>query len=511
MMGFRGAATAVLLALAGLAATGCGGDLVHGNPPLGIGGDRAGREAYTYATLSRHTDPAENSDEILIFVALSGGGTRAAALGFGVLEALNAAAIRVPGYPGTRPVLKEIDFISSNSGGSFLAAYFAINREAMFAADATGRTRFERDFLKRDLSHDLLDRLINDLPRINSSAVNRSDIAAELYDRTIFAGRTYGDLIKQGRPYLVINAQDTTKGARFEFTQTQFDLICSDLSPFPLSRAITASSAVHGIFAPIKLRNHPRERCPPEPAWIAPALRGEGDPASALDTPRQRLMRARLARWYRDKLPEGVRAPPGSDFYVHLGDGGTADNLGVRAPIFALGSRDAAEDFRRRMERGAVKAVMLIIVNAANAPDPLRDADPGGPTIVQMIRDAADGLVQTVTEDSLRDASVAFALLREQARKRGNRPAFYGPVLVDFEGMADPAARACFKRIETSFVLPPDQVDALRDAGRRLIAAAPEFRRFLHDHGGTMRALAPVPGAARFCPERLPQGPVAAR
>lgn len=498
-------AAGMLVALAG-----CGGDIIHGNPPLGPGGAHPGL-AYDYETLSRHTDPASNSEQILVILALSGGGTRAAALAFGVLEQLHATMIQVPGGRPARSVLQEVDVISSNSGGSFVAAYYTVHRDEMFASDGTA-TRFERDFLKHDVTRDLLRRTIAELPRIGTPAVNRSDVAAEYYDRQLRLGNvTYGQLVAKGRPYLLVNAQDTTKRARFVFTQGQFNLICSDLSPFPLSRAVTASSAFHGVFAPIKLRNHPLERCPPEPAWIARALNGEGgDPTSLIDSPRERLARARLARWYREKLPDDLRPPTGAEFFVHLADGGAADNSALRAPIYLLASRDSVTGLRRRIESGRVSAVLLIAVNAAIAADPLRDTEPEGPTITRMVQDAADGLVRTASEDSLREGAYAFALLREGARRRGQRTRFYGPVMIEFEAVEDPALRACLKQIPTRLDLPAPTVDALRLVGREQVANNESFQRFLAAYRGAVgRQPPPLPAANQFCPERRGR-PVAA-
>ena len=61
-----------------------------------------------------------NSEELLVILAFSGGGTRAAALSFGVLEALRAKTITIDGEE--RSLLDEVDAISSVSGGSFTAA-----------------------------------------------------------------------------------------------------------------------------------------------------------------------------------------------------------------------------------------------------------------------------------------------------------------------------------------------------------------------------------------------------
>ena len=57
-------------------------------------------------------------------------------------------------------------------------------------------------------------------------------------------------------PLIVMNATDMTYGTRVGFTQDVFDLICSDLSRFPVARAAAASSAVPMALTPISLRNY---------------------------------------------------------------------------------------------------------------------------------------------------------------------------------------------------------------------------------------------------------------
>jgi hypothetical protein len=67
----------------------------------------------------------ERSGRILLAITFSGGGTRAAALSYGVLRELKETRIRLDGR--SRPLLDEIDLISSVSGGSFTAAYFGLH------------------------------------------------------------------------------------------------------------------------------------------------------------------------------------------------------------------------------------------------------------------------------------------------------------------------------------------------------------------------------------------------
>jgi predicted acylesterase/phospholipase RssA len=61
----------------------------------------------------------KNGNDPLVLLAFSGGGTRAAALAYGVLDELRRIGIRCTG-PGTcdRTLLDEVDVISSTSGGA---------------------------------------------------------------------------------------------------------------------------------------------------------------------------------------------------------------------------------------------------------------------------------------------------------------------------------------------------------------------------------------------------------
>jgi hypothetical protein len=65
-----------------------------------------------------------NSDSLLMFLAFSGGGMRASALSYGVLEELAHTPIVWEGEH--KRLVDEVDQISAVSGGSFTAAYYAL-------------------------------------------------------------------------------------------------------------------------------------------------------------------------------------------------------------------------------------------------------------------------------------------------------------------------------------------------------------------------------------------------
>ena len=72
----------------------------------------------------------KNTDSLFVILTFSGGGTRAAAFSYGVMEALRDTEIRWKGEK--KALLDEVDIISSVSGGSFTAAYYALHGNGIF-------------------------------------------------------------------------------------------------------------------------------------------------------------------------------------------------------------------------------------------------------------------------------------------------------------------------------------------------------------------------------------------
>ena len=164
----------------------------------------------------------ERSEELLILLTFSGGGTRAAAFSYGVLEALADTKISINGKE--RRLLDEVDGISSVSGGSFTAAYFGLFGYRIFED-------FENKFLKRNVQSELLKRMVSPLswPKLWSLYYDRSDLAADFYDELLFEKKTFKSLSRPNSPIIAINATDAALGSQFTFIGSQFAPICSDL------------------------------------------------------------------------------------------------------------------------------------------------------------------------------------------------------------------------------------------------------------------------------------------
>src|SRR5262249_48278297 len=137
--------------------------------------ERVGAPGYRLAEAA----PTGRSDDLLVVLAMSGGGTRAAALGYGVLEELRRTEITVNGVK--RRLLDEVDVISAVSGGSFPAAYYALRGEKTFE-------EFEPKVLARKFETELALRILTPTNwfRLPSGTFGKSDLFAELYDETVF-------------------------------------------------------------------------------------------------------------------------------------------------------------------------------------------------------------------------------------------------------------------------------------------------------------------------------------
>ena len=253
-----------------------------------------------------------DSAETAIGLSFSGGGTRASAFAFGVLQEL--AKTDETARDGTRhPLIDRVSLVSGVSGGSVTAATFALQGHDMLGD-------FRKRFLTQDVEASLSTSVnVTNLMLLANGGVNdRSGLPAWL-DKNLFRGATYADVLKPGRPQLWINASDIFNRTTFIYNTVNFGALCSDLRSYPLSEAVAASAAVPLVFAPIVIQNY-ADRCQFDaPDWINSADR-PGAPA---------ILRASAAaiQRYREK---------GDVKFVKLLDGGMTDNLGLSGFLLEL-------------------------------------------------------------------------------------------------------------------------------------------------------------------------------
>ncbi len=402
-----------------------------------------------------HTQPRpDNSGDLLLVLAFSGGGTRAAALSYGVLEHLRDTPVQLNGRE--KPLLHEVDAISSVSGGSVTAAAYGVYGDEVFG-------RLEDAFLKQNVQRSLALSVINPLrwPALWSGTYGRSELAAEYYDRILFRGATFGDIQKKGGPFIVINATDISTGARFDFTQYTFDMMCSDLRQFPVARAVAASSAVPGLLTPVTLNNYAGQCGFPGPEWVRREYNaGDG--------------RLRLRARELGDLLNSTNRP-----YLHLVDGGVSDNLGLRPILDTITLLEGSPELRDELRVSKVKRLVVISANAYSAPEKDWDKSPSPPGSLASAAAAASLTLDRYSLETLELMHTEFSRWQRQLGTVSEVKLY--PIMLNFSNFKDAAQRNFFLNLPTSFFLPATDVDKLREAGHQLLQENEVFQELLQD------------------------------
>jgi NTE family protein len=415
--------------------------------------------------------PRNNGEDLLIGLALSGGGMRAAAFSYGVLSEFDRTPVR--SKKAAVSLLDRVDFLSGVSGGAITAAYFGLKGRAALSD-------FRERFLLRNAEESLATKFTpTNVFRAYEGGVNDADQFPRWLDDNLFHGATFRDLDSQRRLRVWINASDIYNRTPFVFSDATFGAFCSDLASYPIASAVAASSAMPVVFAPVVLRTFP-DRCTAKiPEWIERAQNNPGAP------PILKESAAAIAR-YRD----------GSVPFIKLLDGGLVDNYGLSGFTVARLSAETPYGPLTAEQAVNIRRVLFLVVDGGRGPsgDWARTAEgPSGPEIVMA---AAD----TAIDSSVRSSFTAFdrtmsewrdALVHWRCNLSAADHVRYGtPVTWDCRDLRFFVGRINFEQlgrkratelssIATRLKIAPEEVDTVVAAGRDALRANPTFQAFL--------------------------------
>lgn len=479
---------AVLTAAVFMALAGCATRPV--NPPIAKADPAVG-----YRFMTQH--PEFNGEHNLVILAFSGGGTRAAAFSYGVLEYLRSTKVIGPkGNQG--PLLDHVDLITGVSGGSFTALAYGLYGDRLF-------NEYETRFLKRNVQGEIIARTFTPSYWGNlwSRGWGRSELAADLYDEILFNDATFGDLRHKDGPFILVSATDISTGGRFGFSQLTFDIMCSELDDVRLSRAAAASSAVPVVLSSLTFNNYGGTCGYAPPKWTRRFLDAEDPPRPAA----RALRSMRTMETYGD----GKERP-----FIHLVDGGVSDNVGMRGVLEVLELMEALHYVGEPTPLDNVRRIIVFVVNSLSSPPTSWDTSERPPGVVELMLRSAGVPIDHFSYESielLKDIGARWNTMKvirnSAAVANSNDPKLAAAVRapeiqiyaidVSFAALkeSNPAEFAYLNEQPTSFVLPPEAVDRLRAAAAKIIADSPDFQRLLKDVGATIVPPPPSPDAAR--------------
>jgi len=260
--------------------------------------DRAGIQA---------SDPKRQRD-VLVLLALSGGGARAAY--FSALSMMEMQRLGLMIGNQSSDVLHEIDAISSVSGGSMAAAYYAVSNDPGQECAAESGHVWDEKTVRELMTKNYLDRWVgnwfwpSNILAFWFSQYDRTDIMAQTLADNLFNKSKIGaDLsfaqLNPLRPNLILNStigsssfagSNNSFGQVFTFTNEDFGRICSDLPSYSVARGVMASATFPGAFNFMTLCDF----C-----------------------------------WKKDEYKTQACTDRADPRYLHVFDGGNADNLGL--------------------------------------------------------------------------------------------------------------------------------------------------------------------------------------
>ncbi|WP_303818518.1 patatin-like phospholipase family protein [Actinobacillus minor] len=402
----------------------------------------------------------KHQDGDLIILMLSGGGSRAAALGYGVLEQFKQTKI------GTNPLkaslLDNIDLVFGVSGGSVLATYFSLEGKDVVP-------KFEDKFLKTDFQSQLTSQIFSfsNLPKLTSDQYGRGDLLQEQLNLALYKGKTFGYLANHRKgPFVIVSATDMSLGQKVIFTQEFFDGLCLNLSDVEVARAVASSSSVPLIFSPLTFNNN-GGRCnyhPPEITKMVTAITANTQKSKNVEE-----MRKTLASYQ-----DSQKRP-----FLHLVDGGLTDNLGLSA---FTDSYDliGKEGLYKTALATKLKRIVIISVNAQNEVTSEIDQSANIPQTRDVVNTIVNVPIDRNTQTTLRRfRELADEWNKMMLKQPADKRVELHFVSIGLKDLPESPLKQEVLNINTSFYLPNKDINKLKQAAQILLQNSKEYQGLL--------------------------------
>jgi NTE family protein len=244
-----------------------------------------------------------------------------------------------------------------------------------------------------------------------------------------------------------------------------------------VARAVTASSAVPVAFPTVVLKNYSGD-CDINQSNLVRFL--DKQDAKSLDI---RELKAQVNSY------TNRTAHP----YIHLVDGGVADNLGLRALTDRIDTIGSGFLFNNPGQMP--KDVLVISVNAQVTPESGIDHSAAEPSVGDTINAFTDVQMSRYDNDTKLLLASKLKDLEKAMQERGHNVRIYNAE-VSFESIKTQTLKSYFNNLPTSLELSDHEVDMLIEAGRDLLRNEPRFKHFLEANAGT-RVLEAPPASSR--------------
>ena len=191
---------------------------------------------------------------------------------------------------------------------------------------------------------------------------------------------------------------------------------------------------------------------------------------------RSRMLRTQLLSY------QDTKARP----YIHLVDGGVADNLGVRSLLDRTLIEGGIRSATRKLPKGVVRKLVLITVNAERDPSERIDETDKVPSTLQVVDAMLFGTGARATQETLGlldDIALQWKrevnLAAQDGQSAFAKDAQIYVITVNLRDAPEASERTRLLQIPTAFSIPIDDVTRLIQAGRDVLQASPRFKELV--------------------------------
>jgi len=383
------------------------------------------RQKFTDRTLNAKASflviPDRGDPEMLMILAFSGGGSRAAYWSASVMLRLEQV------FPDLN-LLEQVDAISAVSGGALPAAYYALSTDP--GVESKHGRIWREDIVKQLMSQNYIARWIgnwfwpSNIAKYWFTAFDRTDIMAQTLADNLYDIDVSGEDLMKGRdllmgemnterPYVILNSTNATAennqfGQLFTFTKQDFDKIDSEINDYSIARAVMASASFPGAFNSMTLLDYTKSEEAPH--------------------------------------------------YIHIFDGGNVDNLRLMSVQRILHTLHVNQiDYKK---------IVVILVDAYTAAGGVQATQADSRSTLDFIVDsniidATDSLLSANRKNKISRFIEAFKLVRKPSRSL-----FYH---LKFSDIKDGPLSKKLNRIKTSFSIEAKDRVAIDNAIDRLL------------------------------------------
>jgi NTE family protein len=171
--------------------------------------------------------------------------------------------------------------------------------------------------------------------------------------------------------------------------------------------------------------------------------------------------------------------------YIHLVDGGIADNLGLRSFYEVVSVEGDPATVLRQLGHTGLRQILIISVDAAVHPSPSWSLERVAPSLSEVIHSITADQIDRYSFETIELVKGAYTHWAHEMSTPGHPVSFHF-VELGFDAVSDPAQRQLLNDVGTNFHLTDAQVDALITAARQVLRDSPELQAFLAENrGGT--------------------------